>query len=451
MSAPIQIAPSEYQRLIRGAKEPDSGVILIETPDAAKNTGMAMLCAHEESSADPIMMALVEDLSRGAAATVVAEARLIRDTLSYRSADSLRLLDTLRNAIESGAGGSTIIVRFPDIASLDPFSALLIRRILDHSDGIAMAFLLPYTLSAGDEDEPPDARLRHVYQLLDLCVKIRMWNRVAIVLEEILKYLPRITDVALRGLIAFRAGMARVRQNRSEEAAGFYEQAIVHLAAVGDQETLVKALNNLGNIRLRARRFEEADGCFSRALELGEELQSDYHLSVSYGNYASLLLQKGQPAHALANAGKSLVFTARSGYYHHTQYSYALIGDCLARLDRDADAVEAYRKALRICELQGNMRDHADCLVRLARVHILGGRRDAASSALDDAEGMLDRLRHWPGLVEVQAARVELHLAAGDRVEAARLAATAEERARALKDPVLIERVVAIRERTVTA
>ncbi len=464
MSELRRITPPELRLLIRGAKARHSGTILIETPaaqallapqsprtsgavavsDPPLDGALYWLQAADADALPRFVDALARDHVSDAAglADEVRVWQVSDPAPRFRDGRTAAMLDRLAGILEAASRRSLLVMEIPDASALDPHRLHLFRTVLDRADRIRAVFLVHF--SAPPVFASPQAATRWgraVAGLLDLCVKSRMWNRANIVLDDLMGRFEDLPDDALRGHVLFRAGMAAVRQGRSDDAEAFYVRALEHLARAGDHETLVKTLNNLGILRLEDRRLEAAEECFARALKLGEELQSDYHLAVTYGNYARLWLVRDRPEHATAQLQKSLIFTARSGYYHHGHTTYATLGDVLARSGDGEGAVEMMKRAILICERQSNLIDLAGCQVRLGRCLGDLGRLEEAERAFTIADGLYAKLGSRFGRMTLNENLAVFRLAQGD-IEAARACwSAAEEVARELRNRSALARL----------
>ncbi len=447
------IDKADFERVILASKSAGSGIILIETPAAAHQPDRGQIFLWESTTGDESAMMRILSTLSGDSRAAAEPAQKISRKLASQSPDMINRDPALRDALQEirdefarGIGSRRLLVRFASLDSFDPLSSLLMQKILDHPDQIAVSFLLPCELPHLREAASDERDIPRLYRLLELCVQIKMWNRAEIVLKGLLRDWSRIADRGIQGLIAFRAGMVEVRKGHLEEAARQYENALRHLDAAGDRDTLVKVLNNLGNIRLQENRADEAALAFARAVALGEELQSDYHLSVTYGNFAHLMLQEGRPEEGLENLRKSFVFTARSGYYRHAHYSYSLMADCFAELGREQEAQVAYEKAIRICELEDNVPDGAQIRLKLGRFLLARGRVESAGTVIRESEAVYRRLNHGYGLMNSLEALSEWDRARGDRSGAHRRIEEALAQAHSIGDRQAQERIGRLRD-----
>lgn len=459
-----RISGAELRQVIKGAKARHSGAILIETPAALEFLGAAaggqVLPGRPgpdggyywlQSGGVEALPALLSALGRGPAPSASGIAPAVQTWQRehalprFRDGSTSTILEEVVRVLVEASGHGVLVVEFGAAEALTVHVLHMLRYVLDHSDGIRAVFLVRFGPPGALDPERAAAWGRAVTGLLDLCVKCGMWNRAGIVLDELMRHLHALPDAALRGHVLFRSGMAAVRQGRSRDAEGYYERAIEQLVAAGDDDTLVKALNNLGNLMLGEGRLEEAEARFARALRLGEELQSDYHLAVSYGNYARLWLARARPDQAEAQVRKSILFTVRSGYYHHAHYTYATLGDVYAQRGEAEEAERMLRRAVAICERQESPVDTAQGLARLGRFLLDQGRLEDAAGPLATSEELFQRTGSGFGRLTIAENRAALRLAQRDTAGARAAWTEAERVARELANGAALYRLAELR------
>lgn len=146
-------------------------------------------------------------------------------------------------------------------------------------------------------------------------------------------------------------GRAQELLGRQEEAGASYLRAIeLHQRHGADHPYYATAMNNLGIIRTRQRRFEEGLALFEASLEMRRRVYGESHSEIanSLSNIASLHLFAGRASDAEPLTAQALAMTQRihpSGHWYVAVLQY-LRGQCLVRLGRFEEAERLECEAL---------------------------------------------------------------------------------------------------------
>ena len=274
---------------------------------------------------------------------------------------------------------------------------------------------------------------------------------------------------------------------RFEDSRAKNEQALRKLRRAGDRMTSLVALGNLAisykevgmsmlqlatlNEALRlareleARRYEAVVltnlgvyhhyvGQLRRAEELYEEARA-LARSIGFksvegnatGNLGDVLKDQGRFAEAESWLRVSLEFTEASGELNHHTGQLVELAQILLALGKLDEAEEAIAEAAALAPKVGNPRHIGQADVCLGELHRQRGEYDTAEAVLERAEATLADLHESRFLVEARTARAELALTRGDAPRAQQIAASTDDQARDVGDPVVHAGVLSVRAR----
>lgn len=240
----------------------------------------------------------------------------------------------------------------------------------------------------------------------------------------------------LRGAADSLNSMANAyyRLNELPSAVLVYDEAVGYYQLLGDREGQVRALSNKSAALTASDMFEEAESALNRAdaiaggkkLLSGQRLKARAILKIKTGHfeeakqlmqramrsipksdaaqYASarytmgyMLLQSNHPEDAIAYIEKALETDRQLASYFGIAQDLEALGDCHAAMGRHDQAVNFYKRSIKIFALL----DRAE---RVAR--ILPRLRKSASTAVVDVEATLHWVKQWlEGQLEIGICR----------------------------------------------
>jgi len=130
------------------------------------------------------------------------------------------------------------------------------------------------------------------------------------------------------------------------EAEAAFQAALKHSEELGDQYWHTVSLNNLGMIRIRQFRYDEALPLFARAQDGFEKMDAKLYASVALGNIAICASRLGDFDKASAAYSKAVEVQEREGAKPYLEASLGEIGNIYFLQDDFAKAVPYYLRAL---------------------------------------------------------------------------------------------------------
>jgi len=288
----------------------------------------------------------------------------------------------------------------------DKLICFILRKLLEKKCLYKITFIIDYRISSSFPDEIEN-KCNKLYSYMRLCTNLKLWHKANIIIDEMFRNIKNITDPLLRGNIFFYAGMTATRFGRYNTAKKYYSESVVHYEICGNREQLPKSLNNLGNMYMKTGNPERAKKFFIRALSIIEDSQDNFLLAVSYGNMSNVNLARSEPEQAIAHLKKSLLFTARSGYYDTANVTYGYLGEAY-QMKGDYDSARDYFKAaLKFSKLVNSSFDEAHNLVRLISLDIKSGVFSDTAELISQAEEIYFNNENIYGLALIQKLKAE--------------------------------------------
>ncbi|MFD6162965.1 BTAD domain-containing putative transcriptional regulator [Nocardia sp. NPDC060256] len=189
-------------------------------------------------------------------------------------------------------------------------------------------------------------------------------------------------DPRVAGRIHFLLSMAHLGSGRPtlSEAAAY--QSIRSCEAAGDTAICCQALNVLGRINRRRRRYEEALRHYRRTLELARAAGHRSIEAITMANLAAVLIDRGDPADAVLSCERALATATAVEDVNARIYAMHTLGIALHRCGRHQDAADMQGRCLQAAAETGLTRWQAHARFQLANALIsLGCPAEAASHA----------------------------------------------------------------------
>ena len=166
------------------------------------------------------------------------------------------------------------------------------------------------------------------------------------------------------------------------------------LALLGGEEDLwsvATILSNLGEIATRQERTDEAADYYERVVEIYRRLDDRDHLAVVAANTAEIRLLRGEPERALRLIADAVAQFRLDHNLVQLAPTLYLQASAFAARGRNHEALTAFRESIQLSHTQGNAFDVAYSLEAIARIHLLAGDPRLA-------------LRLWGGMETLRAA-----------------------------------------------
>jgi DNA-binding SARP family transcriptional activator/tetratricopeptide (TPR) repeat protein len=169
-------------------------------------------------------------------------------------------------------------------------------------------------------------------------------------------------DRAAEATALISLGIVDWRQDRNQQAAGHYRQALALFREAGDQVGEAQALNNLGCIDWRQGRYQRAIRYLRQALALFREAGDQVGEAQALNNLGCIDARLGHCPQAVGHHQLALALFGETG--HRTGEAQALsdLGWVDGRLARYRQAADRYRQALALFLAAGHERGEAEAL-----------------------------------------------------------------------------------------
>jgi tetratricopeptide (TPR) repeat protein len=200
-------------------------------------------------------------------------------------------------------------------------------------------------------------------------------------------------DDAILSSLVHGLGQANSRLGRYEEAQACFTEALDIRRRSGDRTGEATVLDSLGNTLQFQGRYKEALDCQRSSLAIYREVSERRLVGVSLHNTGATLLYLKRHGEALDHFLRALAIARDGGQRYQEGVIEAAIGETCLILGRYEESVEHYRRSS--AALQETVRDtfsNADTLYGLGAALAALGRNDEAREAWHAARPLLDRL-----------------------------------------------------------
>lgn len=182
--------------------------------------------------------------------------------------------------------------------------------------------------------------------------------------------------------IARHSGTCAMLRGDNATAERDYHDALTGARSEGDLLRAAKAAGNLGLLKVRGGRYDEATEWLDRSLDLASELNADLVAVRALTNLGWCYFLLGDDERSLSYLTRAERLAAKRSYRGERQLALQNIGRVQRRLNALDAAGSAFRGALALAEELGNQTTIAELRNNLAVVALDQGRfQDAAASA----------------------------------------------------------------------
>lgn len=217
-------------------------------------------------------------------------------------------------------------------------------------------------------------------------------------------------------------GICFGRLGRYDQAEECYRRQIEVAREHGDRRQVLEAYANLGVMNYFRGEYEAASQHYETALKLADELGRVVEGAQIRNNLGFVLFRLNRLDEA-KRAFAAAIDTQRAyGALAPLVGPYNGIGNVLAEQRRFEEAIQYYHRARSLAQEIGDRASVGTSLMHLGRCEALRGNPDAAKRELTAALSTLEETRFWNGLARAYEYIAELDIQSGDHVSAVRCA-----------------------------
>ena len=230
------------------------------------------------------------------------------------------------------------------------------------------------------------------------------------------------------------AGLAVVHHDQGEmvEALAFYEAALAILHECADRMSEGIVLGNLATLHNDLGRLDDARAAYDGALAIAREIGDRTGEAVTLGNLGKLLRDLGRLDEARGRYEESLAIARETGDRRTEGIALGGIGTCHGDQGRADLALAWFDAALAVHRAIGNRRFEGETLANQGEMLAQLGRLAEARAALRDGETVLREIGDALDLAKLLCVAGRVEVAAGDRQAATSALAQADAAAAAL-------------------
>lgn len=181
---------------------------------------------------------------------------------------------------------------------------------------------------------------------------------------------------SMRGINFYRMGQL-------DDALWEHSEALSRRSAHGDQAGVAASLNNLGNVHMDRGDWNEGARCYQLSLERYHALgltDREASLENNLGNLAAYQGDFGAAEHRHASA---LALRSQLGDRFGSGASRCALANAWLRAGRIDDAIEGFRRGLRLLDVSGAVELRAEGMIGLAHALLVKGAQDEARRTLE--------------------------------------------------------------------
>lgn len=212
-------------------------------------------------------------------------------------------------------------------------------------------------------------------------------------LEQALAIQREIGNISSQGFTLNRLGNTLVHLGRYAQAQDCLESAL-HISRKKNTRRLEQsALSHLGQIARRQGDYVGASDYAERSLRLSRELHEQLNESWQLAELGLIAHQQGNDQVAQTYSQEALEIACKCGVAGKNAQGWALtvLGHALFRLDRLAEAADAYQRALDIWREAGQIAPASEVRAGLARIAFMHGHLDQARSEAQEILAFLSQ------------------------------------------------------------
>jgi DNA-binding SARP family transcriptional activator len=179
---------------------------------------------------------------------------------------------------------------------------------------------------------------------------------------------------------------------RRQECAGYFEQALAIYRAMGDPRGETRAANNVASAWFNLGQFDEALAAGLRSLEIQRRNGNRYGEGIALGVLGGSCQRLGRFAEAIDHLQAALAIFRELGDHMAEADSLSDLGEAYLGLGRVSEAVDALTRSLAIWQDIGDRHGLAATLLRLGLAQQAAGDAEQADDLLSQAAELFDEL-----------------------------------------------------------
>ena len=193
---------------------------------------------------------------------------------------------------------------------------------------------------------------------------------------------------------------------RRQECAGYFEQALSIYRRMGDPRGETRAANNVASAWFNLGRYDEALASAQRSLQIQRRNGNRYGEGIALGVLGGSCQRLGRFVEAAEHSGAALAIFRELGERMAEADSLSDLGEAYLGLGRVTEAVGALTQSLAIWRDIGDRHGQAATLLRLGRAQHEAGNAGQAYELLSQAAALFDELGDHAQAAQARAAQV---------------------------------------------
>ncbi len=321
----------------------------------------------------------------------------------YRDNITQKFVIRIINVLDKIFVNQIVFFEFNSILDIDLLSFNIIRKIIDEPVSYNYIFMFSYNCvfeKVKNSSEIYIIYAQKIRLILEIVIIQNEWTKAQYLINKLLNIKRKIKNKRLLGQIYFRAGMVSHRKGLLFQSKKYYLLSKKNFEEIEDEDNLIKALNNLGNIYILQEEYAIARDILKKSLALSEYKQEDYSLAVTYGMMGKALMKLGNFTEAVDYLKKSRLYTARSGFFYNVHVIYGLLGDAYYYLKNFTLAMEFFETALYFSRLENIKIDEGENLMRIGKTFsAIGNNPVSANEYFALAEKIFNHIDYKYGFI----------------------------------------------------
>ncbi|MDT7687686.1 MAG: hypothetical protein QOE46_445 [Acidobacteriota bacterium] len=233
-------------------------------------------------------------------------------------------------------------------------------------------------------------------------------------------------DLLAAGKVEHNIGNLCVRRDRYEEAEHYLTLARERFLPTGDLKQLAITENSLAYLYTLRHDFRAAEELYRQALARAEEAGLAATQAAIEASMGNLALFRGDYREALDLLERSRRHFTTMGMPHQSAIAELELADAYLELNLAAEALTVYRRVAPTFAELGMRAEQARALAQGGRAALVAGDAGEAHELLEEARKLYAAEDNSVGEAYVTLTEAQMHLAEGDHVATAMLAAQAE-------------------------
>jgi tetratricopeptide (TPR) repeat protein len=188
-------------------------------------------------------------------------------------------------------------------------------------------------------------------------------------LQQSLQIATEIGDRYIEGLCLMNLGIAYSDQGQYQQAIDLLQQSKQIATEIGDRNSEGKSLGNLGNVYLYQGQYQQAIEFFQQSKQIATEIGDRNSEGLCLMNLGNAYSSQGQYQQAIEFLQQSLQIATEIGDRNTEAKAWFNLGEALENVNRESDALGAYRNARELCQAMGldaNVQDCNNAIERLS-------------------------------------------------------------------------------------